>query len=358
MSPRVLAAAATTLSAMLLACTPATARTFEKAFVGPETFNGASQFAVYRDLGVRVLETGLSWSSIAASRPADPTNPNDPAYAWPPDLDGTIAQARANGIDMLFIAQSTPAWANGGQADSSWAPTDPQDYANFLIAAAKRYPTVKRWMIWGEPCRAPQFKPITYQPYGRPLTPEQKSEVGRYAVLLDDAYGALKSVNAKNVVIGGNTWTVCDIRPLDWVQNMRLPNGRAPRLDLYGHNPIGLAKRNTPFPPRNHFVGISELPRLQRYVDRYLGRPGGHRIGLWLAEYFLPTMGNRSTNFVVNPSKQGTILAQALRAVRRMPTVTGFGYDFLYDDPNVFGNAGLLTADGHKKSAYFAFKRG
>src|SRR5256885_5583691 len=55
--------------------------------------------------------------------------------------------------------------------------------------------------------------------------------VQRYAVILDAAYGALKGIDPSNVVIGGNTWSVCDIRPLDWVRYLRLPNGDPPRLD-------------------------------------------------------------------------------------------------------------------------------
>ena len=39
------------------------------------------------------------------------------------------------------------------------------------------------------------------------------------------------------------------------------------------------------------------------------------------------------------------------------PTVTGFGYDFLYDT-RTNGNAGLVSAAGRKKAAYFAFKNG
>jgi hypothetical protein len=346
--------AAAVLCAALALCSTASARTFEKTFLGPEFHDGQSSFPLYKDLGVQVLQTGLNWSSIATSRPADPTNPNDPAYVWPAYLDQAVADAQANGIDMLFYVMLTPSWANGGKSDSAWAPLDPQDYANFLIAASRHYPSVKRWMIWGEPCRAENFKPITYQPYRHRLTAEQKSQVQRYAVLLDDGYGALKSVDPNNVVIGGNTWSVCDIRPLDWVRYMRLPNGRPPRLDLYGHNPIGLIKRKQKLPADLHIVELPDLPRLQHYIDRYLGR-GRPRIKLWLSEYFLPTSGNPQTNFVVRPSAQATILKQAFRVARRMPTVTGFGYDNLYDDPTN-GDAGLITADGHKKASYYAYK--
>ena len=78
---------------------------------------------------------------------------------------------------------------------------------------------------------------------------------------------------------------------------------------------------------------------------------------MWLSEFFLPTEGNAKTNLVVRPSQQPKILAKALRLARKLPTVRSFGYIPLYDDPTS-GGAGLITSDGVKKPAYYAFKRG
>jgi hypothetical protein len=352
---RRLGGAAVVACLALLLSVPAGAQAFEKAILGPESRDGVTAFPLYHDLGVKVLQTTLNWSEVAKTRPADPTNPNDPAYVWPTSLDQLAGEAQANGVQLLFIAMFTPSWANG-KSDPAYAPNNPQDYADFLVAASRHYTTVKRWMIWGEPCEAIHFKPLTFQKYLHPLTSEQKGTVRRYARLLDAAYAGLKSVDPNNVVIGGDTWSFCDIRPLDWVQNMRLPNGKAPRMDWYGHNPIGLVKRKNKPDPRLHQVELPDLPRLQQYIDRYLGR-GRPRIKLWLSEYFLPTLGNPATNFVVPPAQQGRILAEAFRIARRMPTVVGFGYDYVFDTHDN-GNAGLISRSGQKKAAYFAFKRG
>jgi hypothetical protein len=56
--------------------------------------------------------------------------------------------------------------------------------------------------------------------------------------MLDASYGALKRANRHNIVIGGDTWTGGEISPLNFIRAMRLPNGRRPRMDLYGHNPF------------------------------------------------------------------------------------------------------------------------
>jgi hypothetical protein len=98
--------------------------------------SGQPIFRELRSLGVRVWSGGISWAAIAPTRPATPTSPDDPAYRWPKDLDRLLNQARANGIEPVLLVNGFPGWSNGGR-DSSWAPLNPQDYANFMAAAVR-----------------------------------------------------------------------------------------------------------------------------------------------------------------------------------------------------------------------------
>src|SRR5271166_5478830 len=193
--------------------------------------NGQSSFPTYHSLGVQVFQMDLTWADVAATRPADAQNPSDPAYAWPAAVDQAVQQAAQFGIGVCLLVKGTPAWANDGR-DPAWAPTSATDYANFLIAAARGYPTVRYRMIWGEPNREDisDFRPM---PPHSPVGPR------RYALLLQAAYGALKSVSPSNIVIGGNTWSFGQVEPADFVRWMRLPDGKPPQLDYYGHNPFG-----------------------------------------------------------------------------------------------------------------------
>jgi hypothetical protein len=97
---------------------------FEKALLGPE-YRGVSPFPFAKDLGVQVLQTALSWKSVAMSRPADPTNRDDPAYVWPESLEQTVAEAQANGIQMLFYVMDTPSWAPASRAHEEVARSPP-----------------------------------------------------------------------------------------------------------------------------------------------------------------------------------------------------------------------------------------
>jgi hypothetical protein len=131
----------------------------KKAIWGPlEMADGSSALPVYQKLGVRYLQVSLAWSAIAPSRPARPRDPSDPAYRWPPGLDNNVRAARKRGIRIAFMASSSPSWANGGRT-AEWAPRN-RAFANFLTAAARRYPGVRHWMIWGEPNRKDAFRPL------------------------------------------------------------------------------------------------------------------------------------------------------------------------------------------------------
>jgi len=272
---RVLATITLTLLAALVAVASAIAA--EKAIWGPTTLpNGSSAFELYSELGVDSLQLSVSWANVAPTRPAAPTDRADPAYRWPPEIAAAAAEAAKHRVRLALLVSGTPPWANGGRS-SIWAPDDAQDYANFLTAAARRYPNVRRWMIWGEPNKAERFQPNKVDD---PVGPRA------YARLLDAAYAALKGANPRNNVIGGMTWTGDTVKPPDFVRWMRLPNGRPPRLDWFGHNPFPFRfpdLRNPPF--AGGFRDISDLDTLGREIDESYGRSRGNPVPLWLSEY-------------------------------------------------------------------------
>ncbi len=344
-----------------VAAAPASAYRLQKGMWGPTAIDGVSQFPVYEKLGVTVFQTALPWSSIAPTRPLHPKDPADPAYRWPAELDRIIAEARSHRMSVLLMLIGAPPWANGGRS-SEYAPDRPQDFAAFARAAARRYPAVRRWMIWGEPSRANNFKPLEVQPLGSRITRSQARAPRRYARLLDAAYGQLKAQRRSNLVIGGNTYTTGDIRPIDWARNLDLPNGRPPRMDLYGHNPFSFRSPNLRNPPSDqNLVDFSDLGRFDRLIQRHLGRPRGKRIRLFLSEFTIPTGPDSEFNFHVTPAVQGKWITRAFR-IARVLRADGLGWIHLRDDPPVPGattiTGGLLTWDGKRKPGFYAFMRG
>ena len=343
--------------ALSVVATADAAPSTKKAIWGPARVEGRSQFPVYHDLGVDIYQASLNWSVVAPTRPAHPTDPDDPAYRWPEELDFVVGEARRYGMRVLLQMVYSPPWANGGRSPQ-WAP-QPGAFADFATAAARRYPSVRHWMVWGEPSRQPNFLP---------LPPNRATGPRIYSRILDAAYGALKRVRRRNLVIGGNTFTAGDVKPLRYIQWMRLPDGRPPRMDLYGHNPF------TTRPPAlwRRYVGsgyadFSDLDTLAASVDRNLGRRRGRRIKLFISEFTVPTDHfNAAFNFYVSRRTQARWLRAALRISSGWSRIYAFGWFSLYDEPpngpdgrpGDEMNWGLLDWRGRRKPSYDVYKRG
>jgi len=320
--------------------------------------NGVSQFPIYRDLGVGIYQMQLDWARVAPTRPQRPGDPADPAYHWPDDVEVAIREARRYRIRVALQLTRAPRWANGGRS-SEWAPRRPTDFAAFARAASRRYGRVRLWQIWGEPSRQSNFKPLPSLEATGPR---------RYARILDAAYASLKRESSRNIVIGGNTFTAGDVSPRQFIRSMRLPNGRPPRMDLYGHNPFTRRGPALSKPPLGYgWADFSDLDTLARWVDRDLGRRRGHRIQLYLSEFTVPTdHPNWEFNFYVTREVQARWLGAALRITRRWRRIYALGWIGLYDErpngengmPGDEVNRGLLEWDGDRKPSYRAYKRG
>jgi hypothetical protein len=324
----------------------------EKAIWGAVTLpDGRSAFALYDQLRVDTYQYTLAWSSVAATRPASPTNPADPAYRWPAELDTAIREAGRYGIRVALLVSQTPAWANGGKAPE-WAPDDPGDYAAFLTAASRRYRFVHRWMIWGEPNRVDRFLPN-----------EPGSDIGprTYARLLDGAYAALKRRSSANIVIGGMTWTGGAITPAVFIRGMLLPDQTPPRLDWFGHNPFPFRYPDlTNTPAAGGYRDMSDIDTFGREIDKLYGRPKDRPLPLWLSEFLVQSeRGSRVFATFVSRQQQARWLTAAYRiADDQRRRIRGLGWLDLLDEAAVPQNAlwGLLTYDLRPKPSFFAMR--
>lgn len=339
----------------------------KKSIWGPTQVDGRSRFPIYSDLGARIYQYRLRWDQIARRRPSRSTSPRDPAYDWPAELDFALREARQRRIRVAVMVIGSPRWANGNRS-RRWAPKRARSYANFMKAASRRYRGVRYWIVWGEPSRKANFMPIAAQrrgQCGRRLTRRQAKAPRRYARLLDAAYSALKRVDRRDFVVGGNTFTTGHILPKNWIRYMQLPRGRRPRMDLYGHNPFGYRRPNLRSRLlRCGFVDFGGLDTLTRWLDRYkLRAPRKRRLRLFLSEYFAPTdHRNHEFNFWVTRRTAASWLRSAFRQTRRSRRIHTLGWFSLYD-PSVRRDGlqtehGLLDRLGRRKPAYQAYKQG
>ncbi|MEJ7753240.1 MAG: hypothetical protein WKF46_09875 [Candidatus Limnocylindrales bacterium] len=379
---------------LALLALPATASAEKKAIWGPVTLpDGSSAFPLYNELGVDVLQVSLNWSEVATERPGRAIDPADPVYRWPAELDEAVARASTHGIDVAILVIGTPGWANGGRT-SVWAPNDAEDYAKFVRAASRRYPSVDHWMIWGEPTRVGNFQPLP-----------RDSRVGprRYAKLLDAAYEQLKREDSDNVVIGGMSYSSGDVKPTDWLRWMRLPNGLPPRLDLYGHNPFSERFPDIDKKPyRKGVRDISDIDSFHRQLQRDYGPSVNKEIhrqlrrdhdrydsledhpevnrrhkelhkanrwihgllrkkgpDLWLSEYTIGSAPMDEFPFSTTLEGQARWLSAAYELAQEAKYVETLGWFSLLDAPATEeggSKLGLMTFEGARKPAFSAYR--
>lgn len=340
------------VAALALMALPASAGAFSKAIWGYAYVNGVNQFPIYHRLGVKIIELDLNWAEVAPLRPADQADPDDPAYQWPLSVQQVVTMASAYHMHVLLQVIGAPGWANGGHP-WNWAPR-PGAYARFTTAASREYPSVHLWMIWGEPNRPANFSPEKRVEPGRTLNAAQKVAPHNYARMLNAAYGSLKAVSARNTVIGGCTFTSGAIDTEQWIENLRLPNGRPPRMDMYAHNPFSWRTPKFSNVPSPHGqVQIADLKRLGGMIDHNLG----HGIPIFISELTMPTKPDEEFNWYTSRAGQARWIRQTLRTARSWHRIRGLGWIHLYDDPPV-SYGGLITASGVRKPGFYAFARG
>lgn len=308
-----------------------------------------SAFPTYKDLGVDVYQFQIHWDEVAPSRPANPRNPYDPAYDWS-EVARVVYEAERYGIRTAALIQRSPKWASGHRVPI-WAPKNPKWFADFAFAASRRFPSIRMWMIWGEPSRGENFLPMRRG---------QRKGPRIYATLLDRAYGALKKANRRNVVIGGMTLNGGTIFPPEFIQWMELPNGRPPRMDLWGHNPFEARYPHLADEPLGKYRGFNDIDTL--FAEIRTAYQEGHRKvpRLWLSEWTIVSdkpIGLFS-GFFVSRREQASWLNAAFTISSRTKYVAGLGWFTLLDEPWAPDSAawGLMQYNGVRKPAFDAYK--
>jgi hypothetical protein len=371
--------------ALALACT-SSASSAEKSIWGPTpnlppnnqncpTTAPCSAFPTYAQLGVQNVQFQIPWDRVALRRPANPRDPNDPAYSWPTYGDTMVQQAAQYGMSLTVLVQR----ANGNKG-RQWVPDNVQDYADFMFAISQRYPSVHRWMIWGEVNYGANFQPM---PDHSPVGPRA------YARLCDAAYVALKQANPANIVIGGDTLNAnIPVSPAEFIRWARVGKGkkkRPPRLDWWGHNPFEGRFPDIRQPALNNLLGLSDADTIHKLLKRaYLGKKkkrGKHGKAsssaqtakkhkhkkkrrstprIWFSEYTVLSThpAHFFLGFYVSDQEQAQWLTGAYQLVNRLPYVAGLGWYRLDDEPEGNGSAdwGLQTVTGQRKPSFAAYQ--
>ena len=308
----------------------------------------------------KVTRIDILWSLVAPTPPANPIDPNDPAYDWS-RLDAIFTGLAAAGITPIVSTYSTPDWAVQGRniphPTTLYNPNAPvpAHYGRFMRAVATRYsgsfrpagsatrlPRVRHFEIGNEPNLKAFF---SYN--GR-------SSVARYKLLVRAAYPQIKRANRRAIVIAGvggprSSTGNGNIGAKPWM--LALVRDRRVKFDAYSqHIYPSRGPRFTSRAYRRAFPTWSSLPEIYRTLDRK--RRG---MKLYVTEAGYTTASTQFRTVRVSLGKQRAYLRQlfALPTVRspRLAAVVWFN---LEDNANWPG--GLLREGGRPKPSYAAFR--
>jgi hypothetical protein len=141
---------------------------------------------------------------------------------------------------------------------------------------------------------------------------------------------------------------------------MRLPNGKPPRLDYYGHNPFSVrfpALRKPTYYPG--LRDMSDMDTFHRELRRaYRVRHRAPR--LWLSEFTVSSdRASRAFSFFVSRKQQARWLSAAYAIARRHSYIVALGWYSLLDGSDGPDDltTGLLDAQGRPKPAFTAYER-
>jgi hypothetical protein len=336
-------------------------------FYYPET-----AFPILKTLRAQVLRVDLYWGgadlAVNKQRPANPSNPDDPAYNWVL-YDRLATQAAQVGVKLLFTIWGTPRWANGGKP-GRYAPKKFSDLQKFAYAAAQHFsgtstnangdiiPAVRLWTAWNEP----------NQPFQ--LTPQYKRVRGKwvmqsavdYAKICNAVYTGVHSTLLSGEKVGcgvtaprgndnpGGKRAV----PTPFSFMAAVKKAGLKKFDAWAHNPYAGTPKETPT-TKPHSRGAVTLGNLDVLIKQLTKLWGRKRV--WLTEYGYQTNPPDKT-FGVSWTKQALYMKQAFAVARKNPRVDMMLWFQIKDDSVLAGwQSGLMTVSGKKKPAFTTFMR-
>jgi hypothetical protein len=369
-----------------------TARASSHLLIGindePDTLYGdpPTAFAALKALHTQVLRVNLYWGgnqwAVANKKPADPTDPGDPAYNWSL-YDRLVKYANDNGVSVLFSFLFTPKWANGGKAKNV-APTNAKDLQNFAYAAAERYsglwtppswqynaslgigptplPKVSMWTAWNEP-----NNPLWLTPqYKRVGTKWRVESAFQYAKICNAVYDGVHSpflgpLAGEQVACGvtgpkGNdapTSARPSVDPLTFLTSAKKFGMK--NFDVYADHPYAdkgsEAPSYVPSGAQKRRIQMANIGTLITLVTKLYGPKH-----LWITEYGYQTNPPDKTVFGVTWAKQAQYMKDAYAMARKNPRIDMMLWFLIKDEPSIGGwQSGLETVTGKKKPSWNVF---
>lgn len=287
--------------------------------------------------GVTVVRVPVAWAQVAPAKPANATDPADPAYSWA-RTDAVIDGLRDRKIAALVVFSQAPSWSNGGKSPE-WL-TSVDDYAAFVRAFATRYAgtshaAVRLYEPWNEPNNGAMLMP-QWNGAGASATVASPE---LYAQILQRARTEIRAVVPDAAVIGLGLADVQEgtaesgaVGVGDFIAALR-PLG--PTMDA-----ASLHLSPTAAPAES---SVARLPQVLTEIATVAAD----------RDVLVTSVGYATQPGGVTDADQALYLTQTLATLARTPGVRLAVWEAV--DDTLARPAGLVRADGSEKPAWKVF---
>jgi len=292
--------------------------------------------------GISISRFDVLWAEIAPARPADPRNPDDPAYNWQ-RIDAVIDGLDRREIAVIVAFSRPPGWANG-EAGPSGAPV-PDEYAAFVRAFAERYDgdghaKVDLFEPWNEPNNPVMLMP-QWEGAGTSATPVAPAT---YATLVQRARTELREANGDARIIGPS---LADIETsaagVGGIGVQDFLEALVPLRPSFDATSQHLVPTVAPGAPSSRIPSIGALPRLLALMDEVA--PG--------RDLLITQVGYATTPGGLSDAQQAQFVTQVMSVLAANGRVRAGIWSPLQD--TLDRPAGLITTAGAPKPSLEAF---
>lgn len=327
------------------------------------------------EAGASKLRIDVGWP--AASRPANPVDPADPAYDFR-TADASIKAAAARGFGVLASFTYAPPWAEGANrprsvTPGSWRP-NPAAIGAYGQALARRYsgsypdpaapgatlPRVAAFQMWNEPNLGLYLSP-QWTRKGKRYT---AAAPAHYRRMLNAFYAGVKRSQPSALVVTAGTAPFGDLghrRRMPPARFVRELLRKPVRFDVLSHHPYSVGGPFRRALNRDD-VSLPDMGKLSRPLRRAerAGRalPRGRRHRLWVTEVSWDSSPPDPQG--VPSATHARWTAQALYVLWRQGVDSVFWFQVGDRAPepsfSTTYQSGLYLRDGRAKSSRDAFR--
>ena len=306
-----------------------------------------------------ILRTIVDWTKVAPTRPAQATDPFDPAYQFG-DVDEFVRNAQQRGTEVLITLWGTPSWANGGQKPQAM-PTSLADFQDFARAVASRYsgryagyPYVRFFTIWNESNLATFLVP-QFTANGKIVSP------ANYAKLAKAGITGIKAGNrSAQIGIGETSSNGRDkkragtdtVAPATFMKGVAA-NMKGVKFDAWAQHPYPFPVNQKPTQlVRYPNVTLMSFPRFEKDLDAAFKRKN---VPIWITEYGNETKPGEPKG--VTEAQQAAYIPQAIGLARKDPRVQMFIWFVMQDSQGSLWQSGIYRQDASPKRAQPVFAK-